>query len=445
MNVFLQLQAVQQVQENPNTVVTRTSDGLAQGAQNLGAWLGLTGPMLNIIGGILLLIIGYFIAKFIGKSARNLLIKMGVDKKNSENASIATFGGKLIYYLLMIIVLMATLSMMGVSGEVLAPLNIMVSKFFSAVPDIVAAGIIAYVGYFLAKVVSNLIAASGDKIRAWISEKTTKYTAKKYSTDLGENLQDINRDLKNVAYESSTFDVVKILKNLAFIFTFVPILVIALDKLDMYVITQPLTEMLSSFINAIPNIVYATIVLLVVIIGGKFVSQLLKNLLAGLGVNNLSQKLYLQNIIGRFNFVQSIGNFVYAFIIYMGVIEAASHLNLYQVVDVLESILSVAGKIIFGLIILAVGNAVSNFVSSIFLNGETSNKFLSSIIRAVVMIIFLAMGLKAMGIADSIVELAFGLGLGALAVAFALAFGLGGREAAGEEVRDFFKRLKDKK
>ena len=41
----------------------------------------------------------------------------------------------------------------------------------------------------------------------------------------------------------------------------------------------------------------------------------------------------------------------------------------------------------------------------------------------------LAMGLKAMGIADSIVNLAFGLTLGAVAVAFALSFGLGGQEA----------------
>jgi hypothetical protein len=42
----------------------------------------------------------------------------------------------------------------------------------------------------------------------------------------------------------------------------------------------------------------------------------------------------------------------------------------------------------------------------------------------------IAMGLRAMGIADSIVNMAFGLTLGAVAVAFALAFGLGGRAAA---------------
>jgi hypothetical protein len=48
----------------------------------------------------------------------------------------------------------------------------------------------------------------------------------------------------------------------------------------------------------------------------------------------------------------------------------------------------------------------------------------------------IAMGLKAMGIADSIVNLAFGLTLGAVAVAFALAFGLGGRQPAERVLTD---------
>jgi len=49
-----------------------------------------------------------------------------------------------------------------------------------------------------------------------------------------------------------------------------------------------------------------------------------------------------------------------------------------------------------------------------------------------------------MGIADDIVQLAFGLTLGAVAVAFALSFGLGGREAAGKQMEQFLNRF-DKK
>lgn len=54
----------------------------------------------------------------------------------------------------------------------------------------------------------------------------------------------------------------------------------------------------------------------------------------------------------------------------------------------------------------------------------------------------IAMALRAMGIADDIVNLAVGLTLGAVAVAVALAFGLGGREAAGRQMEHWLSRLR---
>ncbi|MFN3785989.1 MAG: hypothetical protein ACK4RS_04025, partial [Thiothrix sp.] len=55
---------------------------------------------------------------------------------------------------------------------------------------------------------------------------------------------------------------------------------------------------------------------------------------------------------------------------------------------------------------------------------------LANIARIAILGLVLAMGLRAMGLADNIVNMAFGFTLGAVAVAAALAFGLGGREAA---------------
>jgi hypothetical protein len=52
------------------------------------------------------------------------------------------------------------------------------------------------------------------------------------------------------------------------------------------------------------------------------------------------------------------------------------------------------------------------------------------------------MSLRQLGIADDIVNLAFGLLLGALAVAAALAFGLGSRDIAGREVERFVNSLR---
>jgi len=48
-----------------------------------------------------------------------------------------------------------------------------------------------------------------------------------------------------------------------------------------------------------------------------------------------------------------------------------------------------------------------------------------------------------MGLADDIVNMAFGLTLGSIAVAVALAFGLGGREAAGKQLEYWFNKMRD--
>ena len=74
---------------------------------------------------------------------------------------------------------------------------------------------------------------------------------------------------------------------------------------------------------------------------------------------------------------------------------------------------------------------------------SNNNSFIASIVRWASLALFIAIALRTMGIANEIVELAFGLILGALAVAFALSYGLGGREAAGEHFREIIQKFKD--
>ena len=93
--------------------------------------------------------------------------------------------------------------------------------------------------------------------------------------------------------------------------------------------------------------------------------------------------------------------------------------------------LELAGDIFFGLIVLVIGNMIANVAYRALI---TSDKFLASIARITILGLFFAIALNTMGIADQIVNLAFGLTLGAIAVAVALSFGLGGREAAGKQM-----------
>jgi len=50
--------------------------------------------------------------------------------------------------------------------------------------------------------------------------------------------------------------------------------------------------------------------------------------------------------------------------------------------------------------------------------------------------------LQEMGIASEIINLAFGLLLGAVAVAMAIAFGIGGKEIASQKIKEFFDNMK---
>ena len=100
-------------------------------------------------------------------------------------------------------------------------------------------------------------------------------------------------------------------------------------------------------------------------------------------------------------------------------------------------------KIFFGLLVLVVGNFVSKLAFSSLEKGGDS--FLASIARVAILGLFLAISLRTMGIANEIVTLAFGLTLGSVAVAVALAFGLGGREAGGRQMEYILSKFRDGK
>ena len=135
--------------------------------------------------------------------------------------------------------------------------------------------------------------------------------------------------------------------------------------------------------------------------------------------------------------VASIGFF---FLMFTGVIQAADKLDMGQLSDILNRLLGMSGNIFFGLVIMAVGNFISNIASR-----AVQDEFLSTLTRIATLGLFIPIALHTMGIGTEIVNLAFGLILGAVAVAVALSFGLGGREAAGKQMEHILKRFRNEK
>lgn len=371
----------------------------------------------KILGAIVIIILGFLIAGIIRRIVVKLLGKTQIDEKIgaklSSSLRIDNFLGKLAYYIVVLYAMIIALNMMGVTG-VTESLEGMLGGFVGAIPNIVAAGIIGFAGYIIASIVSEA------------------------TSFLSDGLESLG---KRMGLNAGTFNLTKIVKQIVFVFIFIFFLIIALEKLDMKAISEPASEMLGSLLNAIPKIIGAAILLAIFFVIGKLVVGIVTELLKNLGLDNFSNKLGLQSVLGDSSLSTLLGNIALFFIMFTGIIAACDMLELEQVETILSNIFDITGRVFFGLIILMAGLFISNLAEKT-LSNSSSNGYLIPIAKFAILGIFLAFGLHTMGIAESIVNLAFGLTLGAVAVAFALSFGLGGREAAGEEMKNFFKKVK---
>lgn len=377
-------------------------DYLTELFNNLTASFGES--LSGVIAAVLILIIGWFIAGFVKRMTTKLIKKTGVDDKlKNSSLKLSSFIGKLLYFLVMIFVFMLALGKLGLT-DVLDPIKNLLNGFTNYIPNIIGAGLVAYIGYMLATIVSELVELSGDTIK--------KFTPK---LKLPENL-----------------DVVKILKKVVFIFVFIPLLISAFHILDMKAISEPATTMLSSFFEAIPRILVATIIIIIFVFVGRFVAQLLKDLLQSLNVDGLVSKMNMTEYVGTKSVAKLISNIAYALIVVFGMLTAFEKLEFTQLTEIIDTVLAYAGKILFGIVIIGIGLIISNLFTKA-LNSK-NNPFVVSIVKISIIAIFLAIGLRSMGIADEIVNLAFGITLGTVALTVVLSFGLGGREAAGKQM-----------
>jgi hypothetical protein len=386
---------------------------------DLSSSIGLQPSALGtIIGAILLLIVGYFLAKIISGVVRKVINGTGVQERVDRGAkgkgvNIGKLVGKLVYYLLMVVVLMAVLDMLGVTAA-LEPLQNLVNNFVDVLPQIVGAGVIAFAGYIIATLVSELVSLAVSGIEG----------------------------LSDRFGLSDSVNWAKLAGQVVFVIVFIPILIAAIDTLGIEAISGPAINILQDLLNAIPKILAAGIILTVFYYLGKFVSGFIANLLDGVNVDGFAQKMQISNLIGNTSISKLVSGVVFFFIVFSGVLTAIDVLEFDKLAVLLDEMFEIAVQIVFGLVILAIGNVIATYAANAISSSQGSS-FLASIARFAILGLFIAIALRTMGLADDIVNLAFGLTLGALAVAFALSFGLGGREAAGKQMEAFLSKFRN--
>lgn len=366
----------------------------------------------NFIAAVAIGVVGWVVATVARTAISTALSKTTMDERLSAEAGIQPLSSTIsdvVYWFVLLIFLPMILGQLRLTG-LLEPVSGMVSKMLDFIPNMVIAVVIFGVGYVIAKILRSIV------------------------TNLVSTLN--IQSVANKAGVSNDTSIANIAGTLVFLVVIISSLIASLDALKIEVISRPATNMLNQIMQAIPNIIAAAAILGIAYYVIKFVANIVANLLVNTGINELPNKVGVQDILGEKRVSDLVGMLLVFFTMLFASIEASNRLGFNRVSDLISLFITFSADILLGAVILFIGFWLANLIAGMVERSEKGSQFLANIVRVLIMGLVLAMGLKAMGIADSIVNLAFGLTLGAVAVAFALSFGLGGQEAAARLLRN---------
>ncbi|MEM9769043.1 MAG: mechanosensitive ion channel, partial [Cyanobacteria bacterium P01_D01_bin.71] len=363
--------------------------------------------------------------------------------------------GSILYWFIFLLFVPLILSALNLPG-LLTPIEGLINDFLQAIPRILTAGIVLAIGWFIArivrKIVTNLLQATqADAIgaRFGLSSAPPSGAASDASSDADEGIS-----------------LSKLAGTIVFVLILIPAVVAALNELDIEAISGPAISMLELILDSIPRIIMAGVVLTVAYVVGQFVSDLITGLLRTAGFDNILSILGLPELNAPQSGVETIdaegrpatrvetastspsevvGLIALVGIVLFGAITATEILGFETLSTIVRAILRISARVLSGVVVFAVGLYFANLAFRLIRNmGGAQANILAQSARIALIALVTAMGLQQMGVATDIVNLAFGLLLGAVAVAIAIAFGLGGRDIASEQIREWLNAFKQR-
>ena len=317
--------------------------------------------------------------------------------------------GKIVGLVIWLFGLLIILTVLGL-GSVAGPIDSLLENFIEFIPRLVGAGLIFFIGMMVARIVRDIV-------------QTTLQTV---DFDKWANRGGVDTVTGNHAISKTVATIVY-----ALIVIFVAIM--ALDVLDIRAISEPASDMLRMIFNAIPNIIGAAILLGIGYLISKFVVQILKEVLPGLGVD---RALAETGMVGTTTTASGIiARVVQVAIILFFAIAATRLLGFPELTRILDQLLELGGRVIFGAVVIAFGFFIANLLARL-IGGESGEGTAALIVKWATIVLFVFMGLQFTGIGGIIPGTALTILIAGVSVAFALAFGLGGRQWAARKLEE---------
>ncbi|MDZ8260519.1 mechanosensitive ion channel [Nostoc sp. ChiQUE01b] len=403
----------------------------------------LIGFLPKLVGAGILLVTAWFLATIVKIITVRSLQAFNLDERlNPEpedrapslnQLSLSETIGNALYWFIFLLFLAPVLDTLGLQ-QALQPVQALITEVLLILPNILAAILIAVVGWFIAnvvrRIVTNLLVTTG-------------------IDHLGSRL--------GFSSNGGVQPLSSIIGTIVYVLILIPVAIAALNALRIDAISIPAIAMLQQVLNALPAIFTAVAILIVAYFVGRFIADLVTSILTNLGFNNIFTILGLTTpsrriVVSTQPTVEPIttrtpseiaGIVALVGIMLFATVAAVNILNIPALTALVSGIVIIFGRILAGLAIFAIGLFLANLAFNIITSsGERQAQILGQVARIAIIALVSAMALQQIGVGSDIVKLAFGLLLGAIAVAIALAFGLGGRDIAREQVQEWLNSFK---
>lgn len=358
---------------------------------------------------VVILIVTWLLAKGAKWAFAKLVDNVGfLQKSTSSGESIGMQLGKIVSLLIWLLGLLAILQVFSLGG-VMQPVTTLLDDIMGFIPNIVGAALIFFIGLMLARIVRDLTVTTLQTVDfdKW---------ANRGGADTLTGNTNLSGTIGTIVY--------------AIIVIFVSIM--ALEALSLESVSEPASDMLALILAAIPRIIGAALLLGIGYLVARFVAQLVRDVLPGLGVDRAFADT---DLLPAGTSVSSIfARIVQIAIILFFAIAATRLLGFPELTAILDEVLQLGGRVIFGSVVIVAGFLIAGLLARL-IGGAGDNPLAASIVKWATIVLFVFMGLEFMGVGEEIVQMAFGALVIGGAVAAALAFGLGGRDWAGRKLQ----------
>jgi hypothetical protein len=363
-------------------------------------------------------VVRFLVTKGLGKVGFDQRVEKWVPSREVDGEPVGPSAtlGRLLFYIILLLGVAPFLEALGQEALV-APLSNMLGEVFAFLPNILAAIVLLFIGKVVAtivrEVVTNLLAATG--LDAF---------AERFGFGKSEGTKRVS----------------EIVGAVAFFFVIIPIIVAAVDSLQISAISGPVKGTLEQLLAAIPLILVAGVVFAVGYFVARAVRGIVDSFLTGVGFDALPGKLgltFLEPKEGKATLSNIAGTVVMAIILLLTTEQALATLHLTELSALVGGLVSYLPNLLVGLAIILLGLSLGNYVAGLLesvLANSPHKALVATVAKFAIIFLTFSMGLNQLGVGEDIVRIAVGAVLGGSALALGLAFGLGGRDKAKEIV-----------